>query len=294
MSTVHKPISRIGVWAADFRFRDAEFVTEATAELDELGYGTIWFPGGRGGDLLARIELVLAATTNCQVATGILNIWMHEPGEVGAWWRRLDPRQRQRVMLGLGVSHAPVIGDSWQQPLKKMSSYLDGLDQEDFPAEHRCIAALGPKMLDLARDRAAGAHPYLVPPEHTAMARERLGPAAWLAPEQGVILDSNPDTARAKAREQLQTYVTLPNYRMSWQRLGFTDTDIAEMTNRFVDAIFVWGSPGQIAERLEAHLQAGADHVCLQVILGPVGIGDVAELKRIWRELAPNKLTLSV
>jgi probable F420-dependent oxidoreductase len=218
---------------------------------------------------------------------------MHEPAEVGAWWRGLDPARQQRVMLGLGVGHAPAIGEAWRQPLKKMAGYLDGLDAEGVAADRRCVAALGPKMLDLARDRTAGAHPYLVPPEHTALARERLGTDAWLAPEQGVILDSDPASARDKARAQLKTYAGLPNYRNSWQRLGFGENDIETMSDRLIDALFVWGSREQIAERLNAHLQAGADHVCLQVILGATGTSDPAELQRIWRELAPRNLALS-
>lgn len=284
--------SRIGVWASDFRFGDEHFVAEAAAELEELGYGAIWFPGGRGGDLLDRIDLLLGATSRCVIATGILNIWMHEPAEVGAWWRGLRPAEQDRVMLGLGVGHAPSIGDAWHQPLAKMAIYLDGLDAEGVPPGHRCIAALGPKMLDLARDRSAGAHPYLVPPEHTALARARLGPGAWLAPEQGVILDSDPDSARRKAREQLTTYARLPNYRNSWQRLGFSESDIEAMSDRLIDALFVWGSPERIGERLAAHLRAGADHVCLQAILGPTGTSDPEALRRIWRELAPARLQL--
>jgi probable F420-dependent oxidoreductase len=288
-----KRAGRFGVWATDFRFGEEGFVAEAAAELEELGYGAIWFPGGRGGDLLARISFVLGATSHCVIATGILNIWMHEPAEIGAWWKDIDPAQKQRVMLGLGVGHAPAIGDAWRQPLKKMSDYLDGLDDAGVPAQNRCIAALGPKMLDLARDRSAGAHPYLVPPEHTSIARERLSGEAWLAPEQGVILDRDPVSARAKAREQLATYARLPNYRNSWARLGFTEQDIDALSDRLVDALFVWGSPEHIGERLSGHLRAGADHVCLQVILGAVGSSDPATLQRIWRELAPSKLELA-
>lgn len=280
-------LGRTGVWASDFRFGEEAFVREAAAELERLGYGTIWFPGGRGGDLLQRIELVLDATTHCTVATGILNIWMHEPAEVGAWWRGLDPTRRKRVLFGLGVGHAPSIGEAWRQPLGKMATYLDGLDAEGVPAENRCIAALGPKMLDLARERSAGAHPYLVPPEHTAIARARLGTASLLAPEQGVILDDDPKSARRKAREQLATYARLPNYRNSWQRLGFGEDEIEALNDRLIDVLFVWGSADRIAERLAAHFSAGADHVCLQVILGPTGTTDRTELLRVWRDLAP-------
>lgn len=292
MASNWKKAGRIGVWASDFRFGDPGFVREAAAELEDRGYGTIWFPGGRGGDLLARIDLILDATRRCLVATGILNIWMHEPAEVGAWWRGLDPARRERVMLGLGVGHALAIGEAWRQPLTKMAAYLDGLDAEGVPAGSRCIAALGPKMLDLSRERSAGAHPYLVPPEHTAVARERLGPDAWLAPEQGVVLDSDPVSARQKAREQLSSYARLANYRNSWLRLGFDENDIDILSDRLIDALFVWGSAETIAERLSQHLQAGADHVCLQAILGPIGTSDPETARRIWRELAPVVLGL--
>jgi probable F420-dependent oxidoreductase len=281
-----KKLGKIGVWSSEFRFGDEDFVREAAAEVEELGYSAIWFPGGRGGDLLARIDLILDATKSCAVATGILNIWMHEPTEIGAWWKDLDPAKRNRIMLGLGVGHAPSIGEAWRQPLKKMSEYLDGLNAEGVPAEHRCVAALGPKMLDLARDRTAGAHPYLVPPEHTALARERLGPDSWLAREQGVILDCDPVTARQKGREQLATYARLPNYRSSWQRLGFSEAEIDAMDDRLIDALFAWGSAERIAKRLLAHIEAGADHVCLQVVLGATTTKDPDALRSAWRELA--------
>lgn len=278
-------LGRLGVWASEFRFAEEAFVRDAAAEVETLGYGTIWFPGGRGGDLLDRISLVLDATKHCVVATGILNIWMHEPAEVGAWWRALDPAHRQRTLLGLGVGHAPAIGDAWRQPLAKMAAYLDGLDEEGVAPQYRCIAALGPKMLDLARDRSAGAHPYLVPPEHTAIARTRLGAGALLATEQGVILDENPESARRKAREQLATYARLPNYRNSWLRLGFSEADIDTMSDRLIDALFARGSTGAVAERIAKHLAAGADHVCLQIVQGATGGGDRDALRRAWREL---------
>ena len=283
---------KIGVWASDFRFGDPGFVSDAAAELEALGYGAIWFPGGRGGDLLARVELVLDATRHCVVATGILNIWMHQPAEVGAWWRRLEPARRERVMLGLGVGHALAIGDAWSKPLSRMAAYLDGLDVEGVPAENRCLAALGPRMLDLSRDRSAGAHPYLVSSEHTASARQRLGSTVWLAPEQGVVLEEDAAIARQKAREQLASYARLENYRNNWLRLGFDEDDIASLSDRLVDALFAQGSAEAIAQRLAAHLQAGADHVCLQAVLGPAGTGDPHAAQQMWRRLAPNRLGL--
>ncbi|MDG2005551.1 MAG: TIGR03620 family F420-dependent LLM class oxidoreductase [Novosphingobium sp.] len=280
-------LGRIGVWSIQFRFADPTFIAEAAAEVEELGYGAIWFPGGRGGDLDAAFRTILEATNEVVVASGILNIWMHEPEEVGQWWHAYSDAQKARVMLGLGVGHADAIGNAWKKPLSKMTAYLDGLDAVGVPHESRCIAALAPKMLGLAATRSAGSHPYLVPPEHSAIARETMGPDALLAPEQGVILDSDPASARAKAREQLEAYVGRENYCNSWRRLGFTDDDIATRSDRLVDAIFAWGTPEQIGERLKAHLDAGADHVCLQVISGGPGTNDPAELRRSWRDLAP-------
>jgi probable F420-dependent oxidoreductase len=281
-------LGRLGVWATELRFGDPGFIREAAAELEDLGYGALWFPGGRGGDLTGAIDLLLDATKTVTIATGILNIWMHEPAEIGAWWNALAPERRARVMLGLGVGHAPVIGEAWKKPLEKMATWLDGLDAEGVPAARRCIAALGPKMIDLARERSAGTHPYLVTPEHTAMSRQRLGKQALVAPEQGVVLDADPERARATARAHLAHYATLPNYCASWRRLGFAEADIEALSDRLVDALFASGDRAAIGMRIKAHLDAGADHVCLQVISGAIGAGsDPEAVRRVWRALAP-------
>jgi probable F420-dependent oxidoreductase len=283
-------LGRLGVWATELRFGDPGFIREAASELEELGYGTLWFPGGRGGDLTEAIDLLLDATTNVTVATGILNIWMHEPAEIGAWWRALAPENRARVMLGLGVGHASVIGETWKRPLEKMNTWLDRLDAEGVPSTSRCIAALGPKMIDLAGARSAGTHPYLVTPEHSAMSRQRLGAGRLLAPEQGVVLDVDCARARATARAHLAHYATLPNYRASWLRQGFAEADIETLDDRLVNALFAIGDEGAIAARIEAHFQGGADHVCLQVISGAIGSGSDAEaVRRVWRALAPGR-----
>ena len=280
-------LGKIGIWAVQFRFGDPGFVAECAAEAEELGYGALWFPGGRGGDVNASFLTVLNATKRTVAATGILNIWMHEPAELGGWWKGWSEDQRGRVMLGLGVGHAPNIGEAWKKPLENMATYLDGLEAAGIPQSARCVAALGPKMLDLARDRSVGSHPYLVPPEHTALARERLGPVALLATEQGAIFDTEPDSARATARIHLETYAVLPNYIASWKRLGYTDEDIANRSDRLIDGLFAWGTPEQIGERLKAHLDAGADHVALQVISGPPGANEPLEMRQSWRDLAP-------
>jgi len=189
-------LGRIGVWSGELRFGDRGQALEAAAELDELGYGALWTPGGIGGDVAGDLEQLLGATHRTTIAIGILNIWKHAPEEIGAWWRGRTAAEQGRLMMGLGVSHGPMIGAAYAKPLEAMSGFLDGLDAVGLPAERRCLAALGPKMLDLAAARTAGSHPYLVTPQHTAQARERMGPAALLAPEQGVILETDPARAR--------------------------------------------------------------------------------------------------
>ena len=274
----------VGIWAIELRYGDPGQAVEAVAELEELGYGAIWFPGGHGGDITGDSERLLNATSRVPLATGIINIWMHEPEDIAAWWLGLPAGQQQRMLLGLGVSHAPLIGEKWGRPLGVMRDYMDRLDAAGLPKSASCLAALGPKMLELARDRTAGAHPNLVTPEHSALAREILGPDALLAPEQGVVLETDPGRARELARGVLRHYRERPNYYNSWKRLGFTDEDMAELPDRMVDALFAWGTAEKIAERVREHHAAGADHVCLQVIQEPGG--GARSLLPAWRELA--------
>jgi probable F420-dependent oxidoreductase len=276
--------ARIGIWSLELRFGDRREAADAAAELDELGFSALWIPGGIGGDVLGDVDSLMGATKRAVIATGILNIWKHEPRDVGQWWQALPEERRARVLIGIGVSHSPLIGEAYRQPLARTRDYLDRLAEAGLPTDAICLAALGPKMLELARDRSAGAHPYLVTPEHTAQARAVLGPDKLLAPEQGVILETDPARARALARKALEHYLHLPNYVNSWRRLGFADEDIATVSDSFVDALFFWGSAEAIAERVNAHLAAGADHVCLQVITG-AGI-DIAAARPAWRELA--------
>jgi probable F420-dependent oxidoreductase len=270
----------------ELRFGDPGKVAEAAAELDDLGYGALWIPGAMGGDLLADTGRLLAATRRMTIATGILNIWMHDADEVAAWWSELPDDHRQRFLLGLGVSHGATVGEAYRKPLTAMSQYLDRLSANDLPSQAMCLAALGPKMLELARDRTAGAHPYLVTPEHTAAARASLGEGPLVAPEQGVVLESDPERARAIARPYVKGYGQLANYANSWRRLGFSDEDIATTSDRLVDALFAWGDPAAIAARVEAHFKAGADHVCLQVMSDRPGSNDVEALRPAWRVLA--------
>lgn len=277
-------IGTIGIWSTELRFGDQAQAASAATELEKLGFGALWFPGGIGGDVMGDIDRLLAATQRVTIATGILNVWKHEARDVGSWWKTLSSDKQARVLLGLGVSHSPLIGESWGHPIAVMRKYLDALQEEGVPAQSLCLAALGPKMLELARDRTAGAHPYLVTPEHTVEARKILGPSKLLAPEQGVVLESDPERARNLARGALSMYLQLPNYANNWRRLGFSDDDITAVSDRFVDALFAWGSADKIAERVKAHLTAGADHVCLQVITG-AGV-DMAAALPAWRALA--------
>jgi len=278
-------LGRIGIWSMELRFGDAAEAREAAAELDQLGYGAIWVPGGIGGDILGDLSRLRDATQKAVICSGILNIWKHTPEEVGTWWAGQTPAQQSRLLLGLGVSHGPIIGESYGKPLAAMRGFLDGLAAQNVPGSALCLAALRPKMLELSRDRTAGAHPYLVTAAHSAMARKILGPEALLAPEQGVVLETDPTKARDMARTVIDHYRRLPNYVNSWLNLGFTQADVDSASDRLVDGLFAWGSTARIADRVNEHLAAGADHVCLQVITGAPSM-NVAAARPAWRELA--------
>jgi probable F420-dependent oxidoreductase len=276
-----------GIWSGGLRYGDPGLIAEAAAELDELGYAAMWIPDV-GGDVLGSVESLLRATSRATIATGILNVWMHEPAEVAQQRASWPDAWQQRFVLGLGVSHAPLIDHGnpgrYEKPFSKMVEYLDGLDAAEppFPADARVLAALRPRMLGLARDRAAGIHPYFVPAEHVAKAREIVGPDSMIAVELAVVLDTDPSTARETARRHTAVYVNLPNYTNNLRDLGFADDDFAdEGSDRLVDAIVAWGDLDTIAHRVAAMRDAGANHVCVQVIRAD------DELPRTdWRELA--------
>ena len=223
------------------------------------------------------------------MVTGILNIWMHDATEVASEHARIGAAYPERFLLGLGVSHASLVdadGDRrYQRPRTAMVRYLDALDAAVPPVgrEDRLLAALGPKMLELARDRSAGAHPYLTTPKHTGEARSTLGTGPLLAPEQMVVLDADPANARTVARKALARYLEQPNYTNNLKRLGFTDADLADGgSDHLVDGIIAWGDIAAVAGRVKEHLDAGADHVCLQVLTGAPGAYPIAQ----WRQLA--------
>lgn len=277
-------VGKIGIWSLELRFGDKAQALEATTELDELGYGAIWVPGGIDSGVLADVEGLLGASRRSVIATGILNIWRHEPADVAAWWHARSEAERARLLLGIGVSHGPTIGEQWGKPLAATTAFIDGLEQGGMAMDQTCLAALGPKMVALSGERTAGAHPYLVTPEHTAQAREILGPGKLLAPEQGVVIESDPARARALAYGALDHYARLPNYRNNWKRLGFDDAEIDARSDRLLAALFAIGSVDAAVERVQAHIEAGADHVCIQVISDPTA--GFAPLRARWRELA--------
>ncbi len=274
----------IGIWDRWFRSAEPEEAAVVAAEVEGLGYDAIWFPAGQDGEWFARARAMLDATARVVVATGIVNIWTNDPEVTAAHDAALRAEHPERFLLGLGVGHAP-IDRRYARPLTAMREYLDRLDAASppVPREGRAIAALWPRMLDLARERSAGSHSYLVTPEHTRRAREALGPDALLVPEQTVVVESDPERARELARRFLAGYLTLPNYVENLRRLGFGEQDLAgEGSDRLVDALVAWGEPDELRARVDAHRAAGAGHVCVQVV-GTRGDGPP---RAGWRVLA--------
>lgn len=276
----------IGIWSSSIRFASTGDGLIATRELEALGFKSVWIPGGIDDGVLACLEPLLEGTSKLQFATGIINIWKQTAADVAAWFEGQSPERQARVMLGVGVSHGPIIGEAWTAPLAKMRAYLDELEAAGVPRNKICVAALGPKMLELSAVRTAGAHPYMVTASHTAFARSTMGPDALLAPELGVVFETNPDKARAIARGIVEPYSRLPNYANNWRRDGFSAAEIENLDDRLIDAVIAWGDLAAIKGRIDEYHDAGADHVCLQAV-GPAGM--VADLEHdvgIWRELA--------
>jgi probable F420-dependent oxidoreductase len=270
---------------------------EAAAEIEALGFKVVWIPEAMGREAFSHAGLLLAGTRRLAVATGIASIFARDPVTMAAAQKTLTEAYPDRFLLGIGVSHAPLVetvrGHRYEKPLTTMRKYLDAMDAAPYLAAApstvpvRVIGALHPKMLKLAAERSAGAHPYFVPPEHTADARRIMGPGPLLAPEQAVVLETDAGTARDIARAHMITYLGLPNYVNNLRRLGFTDEDVADGgSNRLVDAIVAWGDIDAIVRRVKAHHDAGADHVGIQVL-----DADARALPlRQWRELAPALL----
>lgn len=238
---------------------------EQARDIEALGYGAVWVGGSPPAEL-EWVEPILEATSTLQLATGIVNIWTAAAKPVAESFHRIDKAYPDRFLLGVGVGHPEAIGE-YRKPYDALAEYLDRLDDYGVPAHRRVVAALGPRVLKLSAQRSAGAHPYLTTPEHTAQARELIGPSAFLAPEHKVVLTTDADRARAAGRKALDIYFNLVNYRSNWKRLGFSDDDISRPgSDRLVDALVASGTPDVIAARLHEHLDAGADHVPVQVL----------------------------
>jgi probable F420-dependent oxidoreductase len=236
-------------------------------QIEALGYGAIW-AGGSPPAELDWVDPILGETDKLQLATGIVNIWSAAAGPVAESFHRIDKAYPGRFLLGIGVGH-PEAQQEYKKPYDALTEYLDQLDEYGVPKDRRVVAALGPQVLKLSARRSAGAHPYLTTPEHTATARELVGPDAFIAPEHKVVLTTDADEARATGRRALEIYLNLANYTNNWKRLGFTDEDIAKPgSDKLVDAVVAYGTVDAIAARLREHLTAGADHVAVQVLTG--------------------------
>jgi probable F420-dependent oxidoreductase len=238
---------------------------EQAKDIEALGYGSVWVGGSPPAEL-AWVEPILEATTTLQVATGIVNIWSDAAQPVAESFHRIDRAYPGRFLLGIGVGHPEAISE-YKKPYDALVEYLDQLDEHGVPANRRVVAALGPQVLKLSARRSAGAHPYLTTPEHTAQARELMGPAAFLAPEHKAVLTTDAEEARAVARKMLPVYFNLANYRNNWKRLGFSEEETTfPGSDRLIDALVAYGTPDAIAARLTEHLEAGADHVPVQIL----------------------------
>jgi probable F420-dependent oxidoreductase len=293
-------LAPVGIWTGTLDFVPASQAQELVAEMDELGYGAIWMPEIAGRDVFVHLTLLLSASRRIVGATGIANLWGRDAVAMAGAAKGLTEAFPERFLLGIGVSHKNIVDDlrghRYEKPLAAMARYLDAMDAAPYTAARpttpvrRVLAALGPKMLELAANRADGAHPYFVTPEHTATARGVLGSEPLLCPEQAVVLDTDPARARETARTYTRVYLSQPNYVNNMVRLGFSESDVADGgTDAFVDALVAWGTVEQIVGRVQAHFDAGADHVCVQPIdPGRRGVPDGQ-----WRELAPALTSLA-
>jgi probable F420-dependent oxidoreductase len=293
-ATQQVDLGRVGLWSGALNGVPVDRLPDVAREVESLGYGTLWYgeaPGGR--DTLVQALILLGGTERLVVGTGIANVYLRDASTVNAGSRTLAALHPGRFVLGLGVSHAPLIegmlGHDYGKPLKTMRTYLDAIDAAPLgtpeaadPGPPILLAALGPKMLDLARDRVQGAHPYLVTPEHTRQARAALGPDRLLAVEQGVVLTTDREEGLRCARTHLEMYKTLPNYRNAWLRLGFTEEETqGTLSDNLVEALVAWGDEDAIYARVAEHHDAGADHVCLQVLgedRGDLALEDIRRL----------------
>jgi probable F420-dependent oxidoreductase len=262
MTELKPDLGRYGVWTG------GPLTPDQAVEIEKLGYGAVWVGASPPADL-SFVEPILGQTQTLQLATGIVNIWSADANEVADSYHRIEKAFPGRFLLGVGVGH-PEHQQEYRKPYDALAEYLDVLDAAKVPTSRRVIAALGPNVLKLAAQRSAGAHPYLTTPEHTAQARDVIGPTVFLAPEHKVVLTTDADKARATGRQTVDFYLGLSNYVNNWKRLGFTDEDVARPgSDKLIDAVVAHGTADDIAKRLGEHLNAGADHVAIQVLGGP-------------------------
>jgi probable F420-dependent oxidoreductase len=268
-------LGQIGIWRS--RNRGS---ADAARAIEDLGYGALWIGGSPSVD---QVRPYLEASDRLPVITGILNVWQHDPADVAAAHARITADHPNRFLLGVGIGHPEATSD-YTRPLKTMREFFDGLDDAETPVpkDERVAAALGPKMLDLAGERSLGTHPYFITLEHTFFARERLGEDALVAPEVAVVLDPNPESARRTAREFATLYLGLRNYTKNLLDFGFTEADFRDGgSDKLIDAVIPHGSPERVAAHIEAHLDAGADHVCLQPLGSDEPTRDYAALAAV-------------
>ncbi len=278
-----RDLATLGVWTHTEALPASDSIALAQ-RIESLGYSTLWLPETMGKDPFALIGMLGATTTELRFATGIANIFHRHAGVMKQAANTLAEQTGGRFILGMGVSHGPVVagvrGLAYSKPLASMKNYLSAYDASPYmaypPAEapKRVLAALGPKMLEAARDQADGAHPYWTTPDHTEQARKILGDDKLLLVEQKVVLTTDPSVGRTAGIGALAMYKSLPNYRNNWLRLGFTDDEIDSGDSRFVDAVVAWGTADQIKARVQEHVDAGADHVCIQPLnpANPFGV----------------------
>jgi probable F420-dependent oxidoreductase len=268
-------IGPMGIWSFDIERMTAKDAAELARATESLGFRTLWIPESLGSkEIFAHAGILLAATRRLVIASGIANIWARDPVAMANGARALSDAYPDRFLLGLGVSHAPSVqtrGGKYARPVEHMRSYLAAMDEAPYTGPKieipRVLAALGPRMLRLAGERALGAHPYFVPVEHTTLAREALGARPLLASEQAIVLTQDPDAARQAARRHMKRYLDLENYANNLRRLGWAETDLAEGgSDKLVDAIVAWGDDAAIKARVREHHRRGADHVCFQVL----------------------------
>jgi len=269
-------LGRFGIWRSH-----SQVTPELAVGLEGLGYGALWLGGSPPGGL-EQVEQLIDATTTLTLATGIVNMWQDDARPVAASFKRIEARLPGRFLLGVGAGHREAI-QQYAKPYETLVSYVDTLLGDGVPADSLVLAALGPKVLRLAAERTAGAHPYLVPPEHTRQARAILGDGPLLAPEQKVVLEADPERARAIGRPRVQNpYLGLVNYTSNLRRLGWGDEDLSGGgSDALIDALVAHGSGAQVAARLDEHFQAGADHVVIQLLTAPG-----ADVMDGYRELA--------